>query len=208
MGQCTIRKRSGRRSQQHQNCLRHMQGSSEASGGDQRRLQLCNQLGSCGSPFLWNVSHHATSSRCTRVIPHTIAVCLHVTGSGLDEWCRNVSSQAGQNLVADKESAQVVVVVEDIHDALVSLVLRFIPLRLRHARSLDVRVESVKVEPDVDSGVSERVHAVVMLSFGVDVVYADRIGTEGLHEVGIALALVAVDERVVWEELVGDACGE
>lgn len=37
---------------------------------------------------------------------------------------------------------------------------------------------------------------------------ADGIGSEGLHEVGIELALVVVNERVFGEKLVGDSCGD
>lgn len=81
------------------------------------------------------------------------------------------------------------------------------PLRLLHARAHDVGVESIKVEPDVDAGVLESLHALVMFGRGIDVVDTDRIGSEGLHEVGIKLALVVVNERVFWEKLVGDSCG-
>jgi hypothetical protein len=95
--------------------------------------------------------------------------------------------------------------VEDIHDSLVSLELALVPLRLRHARSLDVRIESVQIEPNVDAGVGEGLHAAVVVSAGIDVVDADGVGSEGLHQVGIAGALVVVDERVVRQELVGDA---
>jgi hypothetical protein len=38
----------------------------------------------------------------------------------------------------------------------------------------------------------------------IDVVDADGVGTEGLHQVGIAGALVVVDERVVRQKLVGN----
>jgi hypothetical protein len=98
--------------------------------------------------------------------------------------------------------------VEDIHDSLVSLELAHIPLRLRHARSLDVRVEGVQVEPDVDAGVGESLHAAIVVSARIDVVNTDGVGSEGLHQDGIAGALVIVDERVVRQQLVGDALRE
>jgi len=40
---------------------------------------------------------------------------------------------------------------------------------------------------------------------GVDVVHTDSIGSDGLHESSIKSALVAVDQRIVWSELVGNA---
>jgi hypothetical protein len=136
----------------------------------------------------------------------TISVCLHISCSSLDIWRRHISLRGSQNLVANEEAGQVVVLVENIHDSLVSLELALVPLRLRHARSLDVRVEGVQVEPDVDAGVGEGLHAGIMVGARIDVVDADGVGSEGFHQVGIASALFIVDERVVRQKLIGDAC--
>lgn len=134
----------------------------------------------------------------------TITVCLHVSCSSLDIRRRHIRVRRSEDLVANEESAQIVVLVEDIHDSLVSLVLALVPLRLSHARSLNVRIEGVQVEPDVDAGVGEGLHAAIVIGVGIDVVDADGVGAEGLHQIGIAGALVVVDERVIREKLVGD----
>ena len=135
----------------------------------------------------------------------TITICLHVSCSSLDVRRRHIRFRGSQDLIADEEAAQVVILVEDVHDSLVSLVLALIPLRLRHARSLDVGIEGVQVEPDVDTGVSESLHAAIMVRTRIDVVDANGVGAQGLHQVGIAGTLVVVDERVVRQELVSDA---
>ena len=127
----------------------------------------------------------------------TITICLHVSSSSFDIRRRHIRFRGSENLIADEEAAQIFVLVEDIHDGLVSLVLALVPLRLRHARSLYVRIEGVQVEPDVDAGVGEGFHAAIVVGARIDVVDADRVGAEGLHQVGIAGALVVVDERVV-----------
>jgi hypothetical protein len=47
-----------------------------------------------------------------------------------------------------------------------------------------------------------------MVSCLVDVIDADSISPELLHQSRITLALVSVDERVVLDKLVGDPCAE
>lgn len=106
----------------------------------------------------------------------TITVCLHVSCSSLDIRRRHIRVRRSEDLVANEESAQIVVLVEDIHDSLVSLVLALVPLRLSHARSLNVRIEGVQVEPDVDAGVGEGLHAAIVVGAGIDVVDADGVG--------------------------------
>lgn len=96
---------------------------------------------------------------------------------------------------------------EGVHDFLVSLILSLVPLRRGHSRSLDVGVESVQVKPDVDASVGESLHAVVVLGQRINVVHADRVGTEGLHQVCVERALGVVDEWVLRQELVSNACG-
>jgi hypothetical protein len=139
-------------------------------------------------------------------LPLTIAVRLHVTSSSLDKWRSNIGVRRSQNFVANEKSAKIVVVVEGIHDFLVSLVLSLVPLRCGHARSLDVRVESVQIKPDVDTGVGKSLHAVVVLGLRINMVNADGVGTESLHQVRVEGALGVVDKWVLWQELVGHAC--
>ena len=47
-------------------------------------------------------------------------------------------------------------------------------------------------------------NAAIVVGARVNVVDADRVGAQSVHEVGIASALVVVDERVIWQELVSD----
>ena len=96
---------------------------------------------------------------------------------------------------------------EGVHDFLVSLVLGLVPLGCGHARSLDVRVEGVQVKPDVDAGVGECLHAVVMFGLRINVVNADGVGTKSLHQICVECALGVVDKWVLGQELVGNACG-
>jgi hypothetical protein len=44
-----------------------------------------------------------------------------------------------------------------------------------------------------------------MVRTRIDVVDANGVGAQGLHQVGIAGTLVVVDERVIRQELVSDA---
>lgn len=135
----------------------------------------------------------------------TITVCLHVSCSSLDIRRCHIRIGRSEDLIANEETGQVVVLVKNIHDGLVSLVLALVPLRLSHARSLNVRVEGVQVEPDIDAGVGEGLHAAIVVHARINMIDADGISAEGLHQVGIAGALVVVDERIVRQKLVGDA---
>jgi hypothetical protein len=134
----------------------------------------------------------------------TISVSLHVRCSSLDVWRCIIGFRGSQNFIADKEPAKIVVLVEDIHYSLESLELGRVPLRLSHTWSIYGGVESVQVEPDVDTSVGEGLHAGVVVGFWVNVVNADGVGAQGLHQVGIEGALGVVDERIIWQELVGN----
>ena len=83
------------------------------------------------------------------------------------------------------------------------LVLRLVPVQIGH---LDLGIESVQVDQGVDAGVLECAHAAVVVAGGLDVVDADRVGAEVGHQLGVAAALLRVDERVVLVELVRNAC--
>jgi hypothetical protein len=139
-------------------------------------------------------------------LPLTIAVRLHVTSSSFDKWRSNIGVRRSQNLVSDKEATKIVVVVEGIHDFLVSFVLGLVPLGLGHAGSLDIRVESVQVKPDVDTGIGKSLHAVVVLGLRINMVNADGIGAESFHQVRVERALGIVDKWVLGQKLVGNAC--
>jgi hypothetical protein len=64
--------------------------------------------------------------------------------------------------------------------------------------------ERVHVHKQVYPSCSKGVHASRVVCRRIDVVNANGIGTKLLHQVGIKLALVCVDERVLVDELVGD----
>ena len=84
-----------------------------------------------------------------------------------------------------------------------AIILRLVPVGT--VFRVQVGVEGVEVDPSVDAGVSEGGHAAVVVGGRVDVVDANGVGTEGLHQVGIEAALLGVDEGVIFGELVCDA---
>jgi hypothetical protein len=93
---------------------------------------------------------------------------------------------------------------ERVHDSSKRISLRNIPLR---AFLVDLRIERVEIQPQVDTGVGERLHAVCVIGGWVNVVDADAVCANGLHQSSVGRALVVVDEGVVGDELVGDSWG-
>ena len=73
------------------------------------------------------------------------------------------------------------------------------------AYCVELSCKGIKIHEKVDSSVRKRAHAPLVVSTRVHVVYSDGIGTEVLHLLGVKLALVCIDERVVFGELVGNA---
>jgi hypothetical protein len=117
-------------------------------------------------------------------------------------WSGLVRLTSSNSLISNEEAAQVIVRVERIHDEGKSIALATIPLR----RSLvDLRVERVEIQPDIDAGISKCLHARIVVALGINVVHADRVCANCLHEVGIQGALRRGDERVLGDELVRDA---
>lgn len=96
---------------------------------------------------------------------------------------------------------------EGIHDGGESIVLKRIPPR-RLRMWQDISVKGIQIEENVDSGFIESSHAGVMVGARIDVIDADGIGAERLHEVGIALALVTLGEGIVVGELICDSLEE
>jgi hypothetical protein len=93
--------------------------------------------------------------------------------------------------------------VERIHDLCKRIALRRIPLR---SALVDLRIEGIQIQPDVDSGIRKRLHARIVVGLGVDMVHADRVGANRLHERGVGRTLRRCHERVIGDELVCDAC--
>lgn len=72
-------------------------------------------------------------------------------------------------------------------------------------RRQNVGGEGVEVNERVDASGSKGAHAARVVGVGINVVDTDRVGAESLHERRIARALVAVDQRVVFRQLVSNA---
>lgn len=62
----------------------------------------------------------------------------------------------------------------------------------------NVRVKGVQVDEGVYAGLVKSRHAPVVICTGIDVVNADCVGTQRLHEVGVAGALISVNQWVIW----------
>lgn len=71
---------------------------------------------------------------------------------------------------------------------------------------LNVSAKGVHVDEEIDAGVGKGLHAAVVVRGSVNMIHPDRIGTKLLHEAGVQLALVAVDEGVLRPELVRNTC--
>lgn len=127
---------------------------------------------------------------------------LQVACSGLDVRGSNGAVSGGKDFVAHEEAGQVVVLLELVHDGGKGIALRLVPLgRIL----LDLRVERVQVQPDVDARVGKGAHALGVVLGRVDVVDADRVGADRLHQSSVEAALCCVDERVVGDQLVRNA---
>ena len=79
-------------------------------------------------------------------------------------------------------------------------------LHLVYTYGVDLGGESVEIDEEIYSSVGKCAHASLVVTVGVHVVDADRIGSQSLHEFRIVAALVVVDQRVIGSELVGDTC--
>ena len=69
----------------------------------------------------------------------------------------------------------------------------------------NVGLEAVQVDEDIDAMRREGIHATRVLSRLVDMVDPDGVGTELVHQCGIALALLGLDKRIIFDELVSNA---
>lgn len=138
--------------------------------------------------------------------------------------CRTAESRTllqtcSQDLVSDKETSSVVELLELVHDRGETVKLCLIPCwgalvrqsayvmlvcAAPRSYSVNLSIEGVQVDKQVDASVGEGSHAAGVVSGGIDVVDANGVRAQRLHEVGVELALVVVDERVVWDQLVCD----
>lgn len=70
----------------------------------------------------------------------------------------------------------------------------------------DVGRVGVHIHEEVYASLREDIHASIMVSRGVDMVHADRISTQLLHQGCVELALLGIDKRIVLSELIGNPC--
>lgn len=61
----------------------------------------------------------------------------------------------------------------------------------------NIRVKSVQVDEGIYAGLVKGCHAPVVICAGVNVVNTDCVGTQRLHEVGIAGALISINQWVI-----------
>jgi hypothetical protein len=67
-------------------------------------------------------------------------------------------------------------------------------------------IKIIEVDEGIDSCSVKDLHAGRVVGGCIDMVDANCVGPYRLHEGGVQGALRAIDQRVVWNELVGDAC--
>jgi len=70
---------------------------------------------------------------------------------------------------------------------------------------VELRIEGIKIEKKVDSGIRKCSHASIMISHRIDVINPYGIGSQIRHQLRVEAALGAVRERVQVRELVGNA---
>lgn len=125
-------------------------------------------------------------------------IALHITSDGLDVGSSTGVVTLVDDLVAREEEEEVVVALERINcskDILqIDVVVRAVEsgVRLAVKRVLG----SVGVESQVDSGVIEHLHALIVVLGVIDCVDTDCVDTEGLEVSNIALQALNVEERV------------
>jgi hypothetical protein len=76
----------------------------------------------------------------------------------------------------------------------------------REAYRIDSSVECLQINKQVDSSSRERTHAPSVVSGRIDVVYSNGIRAQDLHGGRIELALLGVDQRVSFRQLIRDSC--
>lgn len=73
---------------------------------------------------------------------------------------------------------------------------------------LDLCVKSVEINEQVDAGICQNFHAAVVIGMGINMVDADGVGPQFGHELNVASALFRVDEWIIGNELIRDACNK
>ena len=121
-------------------------------------------------------------------------VGLHVTDSGLDVGAGVRGLFAVGDLVTGEETDDVLVLGQLIHDGGVTLVEVVVPLGVLAVDGLAGRGQ---IRNDVDAGLGQEIHALLVVLLRVDGVHTDGVGTEFLKHGDITLAGLGVGQRIL-----------
>lgn len=120
-------------------------------------------------------------------------VLLHVARGGLDVGRGVCVGAIVGDFVSDKEANDIGVFGKVVNDLGIVVVEVDGPLRVIAVNGL---VGVAQVGNDVDAGVVEQLHAVIVVAIGVDAIGSDDVGVEVLEERHVSLAFALADERV------------
>jgi hypothetical protein len=71
---------------------------------------------------------------------------------------------------------------------------------------LDVSLEAVHIDEDIDPCIGKYFHASTVVRERIDMIDSDGVGPKIFHQSSVKLALVRVDQRIVGNKLIGNAC--
>lgn len=133
-------------------------------------------------------------SHAHRAIPFLLDVGLHVANSGLDVRTGVRGRHGVGHLIAGEEPDGVVVLGQLIDDAGIPLVQIDSP---RGIAAVDGLAGRRQVGDHVDASFGQQVHALGVVGRGIDVVCANHVGPQLLHQGDIALAGVDIGEGIL-----------
>lgn len=76
---------------------------------------------------------------------------------------------------------------------------------MQTAYLLDLSVKGVEIDKQVNARIRKRIHAASVVGSGIDMVDSDAVDAQLGHASDVAFALIRVNERVIGDELIGDA---
>jgi len=69
---------------------------------------------------------------------------------------------------------------------------------------LDLSVKSIHIHKEVDASIGESVHAVAMISSSVNMVDANGVGSQSLHQRRVESALRSVEKGIIGSQLISN----
>lgn len=69
-------------------------------------------------------------------------------------------------------------------------------------------MEGVEIHEQIDASVREGLHTTAVVGPGINMVDANGIRAQLGHAHDVPLALLRIDEGIIGDELIGDACSE